>query len=786
MVRLLLVDDTPTNMLLLQRRLRKHLPDCDLVAVSSPEEALQIAEQNPPDCALVDLYMPRLTGIELARMLKQRHLHRPFPVLIVTSGNTQPGQRSEALEAGADDIIDRSCTDQELVAKLRVFLRIRRAEEELRRVNKQLTQVAEQRTEDLYDSAQRFHALFEVGSDLVLLLSLQGDEELGRIIDANPSACHHLGYGLDELLRTPTGALFPREVAAQWPLRIRALLEHRQTGFDATLLRRTGRAIPVTIHARLIDNAGRRSVLMACQPMGEAARAREESGGRRYRLLASQTAQIIYEMRVSDMSLKASGAFTQLTGRPVEVLETMGGGKWQQFVHPEDRPVVLKTLLNALRGLGKYHSHWRLVHADGSVRHVEDMGVVVAGENGKAQLVLGTLRDVTGRVEADEERLRAEQREQHSRKLESLGVLAGGIAHDFNNILAAIIGLTDMALQELPPGTAVHDDLGEVLRAGHRAKELVKQILKFSRQEQEDRRPIFLHQVVREALRLLRASLPPHIEIIDATDVLSGQVLASAAQMHQIVMNYCTNAAHAIGAKPGTIEVSLRDIEVDERMARRHPLLHSGPYVKLTVMDSGHGMDQRVLERIFDPFFTTKPQGEGTGMGLAVVHGIVSAHEGAVLVDSKPGKGAAFHTFLPRLASSTEEELQARPPARRGDARVLFVDDEEAVLRFVQAALQPLGYQVTLFDDSTAALEHFRRDPTAIDLLLTDLMMPKLMGDTLIEAVRGLRPELPVVLFTGFGDFLAEERQKSLQVKEVVLKPIIAKDLAEAIQRALA
>jgi len=785
MARLLIVDDTPTNMLILQRRIRKHLPDSEVVAVSSPEEALLLAEQNPPDCAIVDLYMPRFTGIDLARELKRRHLLQPFPILIVTSGDTQPSQRIQALEAGADDILDRNCTEQELVSKLRVLLRIRRAETELRLANRDLSQVAGQRSEDLYESAERFRAIFEIGSDIVLVLELKDNNELGRIIDANPAACVHLGYGKEELLVATPAALFTREMMRQWPLRLRALLEHRQTGFASVLLRRTGRAIAATMHARLIDNAGRRTVLLACQPTGEIAQAREEAGGRRYRLLASQTAQIIYEMRVADFTLKVSGAFTQLTGRPVEVLENMQGGLWEEFIHPEDRPYVLRTFREALRDLGKYHMHWRLMHADGSVRHVEDLGVVVAGEDGKAQVVLGTLRDMTVRIEADEERMRAEQREQHSRKLESLGVLAGGIAHDFNNILAAIIGLTDMALQELPQGSAIHEDMSEVLRAGHRAKDLVKQILKFSRQEQEDRRPIFLHQVVREALRLLRASLPPNIDIIDATDVLSGQVLASAAQMHQIVMNYCTNAAHAIGKEQGTIEVTLRDVEVDERIAAKHPLLHPGPYVKLTVMDSGHGMDKRILDRIFDPFFTTKPQGEGTGMGLAVVHGIVSAHGGAVLVDSKPGMGAAFHTFLPRVDARPEADTEPGRAPHRGSARIMFVDDEEAVLRFVQAALQPLGYRVSLFEDPTVALEQFQKTPDAFDLVLTDLMMPKLMGDALIEGIRAVRSDIPVLLFTGFGDFLTEERHQALKIREVVLKPIIAKDLADAVHRAL-
>lgn len=784
MPKLLLVDDTPTNLLLIQRRIRKHLPECDIMLASSPEEALQIADRDQPDCAILDLYMPRFNGIELARALKARQKGNNFLILIVTSGDADAEVRVRALEAGADDFIDRSSTEMELVSKVRVMLRIKNAEEGLRIANRRLSQLAGERSTALQETSDRFNAVFEAGSDLILMFELDAMGNTARVLEANPSACHNLGYQREDLLRTPALALFGREFSLQWPLRIEALLRHRQTCFDATLMRKSGRPVPVTLHARLVETNDTRSIIAVCQPMPRNEQAATDSG-RRYRLVASQTGQLFYEVDVADMAIRVSGAFTQITGRPADDIEQLQGGDWQQLIHPDDRAHVTEVFADAVRNLGKYHMQWRLVHADGSNRYVEDLGVVLPGENGRAKLVLGTLQDISPRVEAEEERQRAERLEQHTRKLESLGVLAGGIAHDFNNLLAAIIGLTDMAVQDLPPGTPMHDDLSEVLRAGHRAKELVKQILKFSRQDQEDRRPVFLNQIAREALKLLRATIPPHVEIIDAVDAFSGQTLANAAQMHQIVMNLCANSAHAIGMHPGTIEVRLRDLDVDDRMAATHPQLHPGPYLKMSIFDSGHGMDEGIMTRIFDPFFTTKSIGEGTGMGLAVVHGIVSSHGGAILVDSKPGHGSAFHVFLPRVDSvEIEAESEPKPPAL-GRERILFVDDEEAVLRFVQAALQPMGYAVTLCESPLTALEILRKAPTDYDLLVTDLMMPKLMGDALADAARALRPDLPVVLFTGFGDFLTPERLREAGICEIVHKPIIARDLAEAVRRAL-
>lgn len=378
-----------------------------------------------------------------------------------------------------------------------------------------------------------------------------------------------------------------------------------------------------------------------------------------------------------------------------------------------------------------------------------------------------------------------EQEIQHSKRMESLGVLAGGIAHDFNNILAAIIGLTDMSVRELDGPRDVLEDLQESLRAAHRAKNLVEQILAFSRQTGEEHSVLYLHVVVREALGLLRASIPASVRIVDSVDVHSGMVLANPTQMHQVVMNYCTNAIQAMTEQGGTMEVRLEDVEVSRRFADTHPKLHPGPYVKMTVSDKGPGIEPGHIRRIFDPFYTTKGPGEGTGMGLAMVYGIVADHGGAVLVDSVLGQGTAFHTYLPRIDRAAPSSAGGAVDPGPGGEAILVVDDERAVRRFCQRSLTQLGYQVQTRGEALLALDDFKRDPSAFDLIITDQHMPGMTGDVLARRVRKLRPDIPVILFTGFSSELTEEEARKAGIAEVVPKPILASQLTAAIRRVL-
>lgn len=400
----------------------------------------------------------------------------------------------------------------------------------------------------------------------------------------------------------------------------------------------------------------------------------------------------------------------------------------------------------------------------------------------------GNLLEIQGFVVDQTERRRLEEQLRYSQKMEAIGTLAGGIAHDFNNILTAILGNAEMAMLKLPPEDRSRRNLEEVVKAGNRAKDLVKQILAFSRQTEQERKPLELAPIVKEVLKLLRASLPTTIEI--RSDVRSdvGLVLADPIQIHQVLMNLCTNAAHAMSRRGGRLQVGLRRVRVDEDGLLQELAVDGEEFVELTVSDTGCGMERATMERIFDPFFTTKAVGEGTGMGLAVVHGIVEAHGGYVTVESEVGEGSTFRVFLPRIESVfIEHEEARRPPAGiDGRARILLVDDEEVLLDIGKQMLEHLGYQVTESSGSVSALELFRQRPEDFDLVITDLTMPGMTGIELTRRLHDIRPGIPIILCTGYMEMIREDETEELGIKELVTKPFVFSELAEVARRVLA
>jgi PAS domain S-box-containing protein len=371
-------------------------------------------------------------------------------------------------------------------------------------------------------------------------------------------------------------------------------------------------------------------------------------------------------------------------------------------------------------------------------------------------------------------------------KMEAIGTLAGGIAHDFNNILAAIMGYTEMALYDVPEGTSGRRNLEQVLKAGYRGKDLVKQIITFSRRRDEERRPMQISPIVKEALKLLRASLPTTIDIRQNIKTQSGMVLADPTHIHQVLMNLISNAAYAMREKGGVLEVSLTDVDINpDGAAPPHLDLKPGPYLKLTVSDTGHGIEQAIMERIFDPFFTTKRPGEGTGMGLAVVHGIVKSYGGAILVDSKPGKGSTFDVFFPRIEGNVLPEVDSAAPMPTGNEHILFVDDEAALADMVEQMLERLGYSIVTKTSSLDALEVFKIQPDQYDLVITDQTMPHMAGVDLAKEIMRIRPEIPVILCTGFSEVISAEEAKALGIHAFLMKPFATRALAETIRRAL-
>lgn len=382
-------------------------------------------------------------------------------------------------------------------------------------------------------------------------------------------------------------------------------------------------------------------------------------------------------------------------------------------------------------------------------------------------------------------RIEIERKLAQSQKMEAIGTLAGGIAHDFNNILASIMGYTELALEDVEKGSSVERFLREIQIGGNRARDLVKQILTFARrQDGEFAEPIQVGPIAKEVLKLIRSSLPATIEI---RSNISSEAFTSGAPIaiHQILLNLCTNAGAAMDADGGVLTVSLGDVVLN---SVREGCLPPGPYLELCVADTGVGIPPDMLDAIFEPYFTTKGPGEGTGMGLAVVHGILKSIGGEISVESTPGQGTRFTVLLPAVSETKLREAKKCYGAASfptGTERILFVDDDFAINRMARETLERLGYSVTGRSNGLEALDLFRSHPDEFDLIVTDMTMPKMRGDQLIESVREIRPNLPVLVCTGFSRHLSEERIREMRINAVLLKPISLPELAQTVRKVL-
>lgn len=460
------------------------------------------------------------------------------------------------------------------------------------------------------------------------------------------------------------------------------------------------------------------------------------------------------------------------------------------LLHPDDRERVGRAMEDYLRSdAHEIELEFRLLRPDGTTEWVAIKGEIERDAQGRPTRLVGASIDVTARRQA-EEALR------QSQKLEALGTLAGGIAHDFNNILLAIAGNTRLAMQELAPDHPVQSGLAEIAKATARASDLVNRILTFSRQSECRREIIQLQPAVAEAIELLRATLPAMIEINFNFAEDLPPVRADATQIHQVMINLVTNAAHAIGdGNAGSVTVSLDEVHVPQgapRVARGGmfaPALKAGRYVRLTVSDTGCGMDQATLDRAFDPFFTTKPTGRGTGLGLSVVDGIMRNHDGSVLVSSEPGKGTTFQLYFPAAEAPTATDSMSlhgetgETQTKGRGRRVMYIDDEEALVYLMTRVLEKSGYRVTGFNDAEKALQALRERPQDFDVVVTDLSMPGMSGFHVARAIKEIRSDIPVVVTSGY--VRAEDRQsaKEVGVRELVLKPDTVEELAGVLER---
>jgi len=401
--------------------------------------------------------------------------------------------------------------------------------------------------------------------------------------------------------------------------------------------------------------------------------------------------------------------------------------------------------------------------------------------NGNIEYVVCTAHDITERKRMEKEKKKLEARLRQAQKMEAIGTLAGGIAHDFNNILFPILGYSEMLMNDAPDNSDLKRDLSIIFNGTKRARDLVKQILAFSRQREYDLKPIKVHLVVKEALKLIRSSIPATIDIMQ--NIIDCElVMADYTQIHQVAINLLTNAYHAMEKKGGKLKVTLKEVDLRVDDLKGMP---PGTYVRLTVSDTGIGMDQSTIDRIFDPYFTTKKEGKGTGLGLAVVHGIIKSHGGHISVYSELGKGSEFHVYLPVIKAQQETKQIEIQPIKKSNERILVVDDEKMVVEIQQKMLKRLGYDVTSCTSSVEALKAFQANPDNFDLIITDMTMPNMTGDQLAQKIMEIRTDIPIILCSGFSEKMSNEKAKSLGIKKFLMKPVLIKDLSITIRRAL-
>ncbi len=624
---------------------------------------------------------------------------------------------------------------------------------------------------DLRDSEQRYRSLYEGSRDGFCRADMEG-----RLLEFNTIYQEMLGYTAKELLGKSYKEITPAcwEEAEDRIVKEQIMVRGYSDVYEKEYIRKDGTVFPIEHRSYLIKKDGNNVGMWGVtRDITERHRADEE----RLKLIAAieQAQEAIMISDKDGIIQYVNASFERLLGfAKDEVL----GKEQTAFARSQSSIQVHLQVWDSISQGNGWSGTITTRNKKGSDLQLEVAISPIRTAQGAVTSFVSIARDIT-------KELMMEEQLRQSQKMEAIGTLAGGIAHDFNNILAAILGYTELAERDAPEGSATKYNLGQVLKAADRARALVKQILAFSRKADQERQTIKLQRIIKEALKLLRATIPTTIEVVPTINDDPGYVIADPIQMHQVLINLCMNAAHAMQESGGTLEVGLVPVDLGETDVEMFSDLRPGPYLKLTVRDTGTGIDPAIIERIFDPFFTTKEVDKGTGMGLSVVHGIVKSHGGAITVDSRPGEGTVFAILLPRAVEGIAEEhtLAASLPA--GTECILFADDEDALVQLGCSILSSLGYRVVPAKGSLEALALFQQEPSRFDLVITDQTMPQMTGVELARRLHQIRPEIPIILCTGFSEAVDDAKVRELNIQAFVMKPVKLREIAGTIRKVL-
>lgn len=807
MKKILVVDDDQQNIKMIEKFLKRH--NFSVMTAGDGKQALEIAAKNKPDLAVSDILMPVMDGFTLCRSWKKNPTLKSIPFVFYTATYTDEKDEAYAMSLGAEkflrkpmpltEFIDQIHTEIDLAGKRQEHVGIPKIQDEeesyqqyserlVRKLEKKLLDLENEAStrkqiiEELHQSRKEWDEIFQAIGDPTLIID--SDFTILQVNDATKKAmknpetdlvgkkCYEVFHRTDQHHKDcPLAGIKAGERADMGEIEIAAL--NGSYIVSCTPIYNRDGELEKVIHI-LIDITSRVQS--------------EQSLLRMKRLLndAQKLGRVgAWEFDPARKFCYWTDNMHRLLGyEPGEIADKYGFF-FKHVIHPDDRARILDLFQRLVKDKKPISAEFRALHKDSQELIFHGVMAPVLGADGRVSRIYGTSVDISEQKRMDDERRKLQEQLLRAQKMESIGALAGGIAHDFNNILSAVIGYSEIAWEQASDAQAVRESLKEVLQASRRAKDLVAQILAFSRQVDHEFAPVQIQLIVKEVCKLLRATLPSNITI--ETDIQSfASVMAEAGQIHQILMNLCTNAYQSMDDTGGVLTLKLNEIELDQSSKDIYSDLKPGKYLELIVQDNGCGMNRATMSRIFDPYFSTKKPDGGTGLGLSVVFGIVKSHGGIIDVDSRVNHGSTFRILLPAITkAATDETDDYQASAECGNERILFVDDELLLAKMAKQTLESLGYHVQTKTNSVEALESFQTSPDDYDLIITDMMMPHMTGDHLASEILKIRPDVPMIICTGFSERIDRKEARDLGFKAFVRKPWRKAEMAGAIREAL-
>ena len=732
---------------------------CDITGYSKEEvTAKTFMKLTHTDDLQADLdNMKQLVNGKIDRFsMEKRYIHKDGAIVWITlsvSPNWEKGEEPDYHIAVIEDITERKQAE----AKLR-------------------------------ESEEIFRALFEQAGGYCMILNPNTPDGIPVIIDANEAACSMHGYTHEEFIGRPVADIDDEDGKHLIKKRTAEIMTGKQFYVENEHVRKDGTTFSVAVNAKRIDIGNKPPFILTTEyDITERKRSEEK--------LRNSIVNLKESVKAGNVGLWNWDLITNKVYYSPEWKKQIGYeddelindySEWEDRIHPDDLKQTVDITKKSIDQVNHNHrSEFRFRHKDGSYRWIFAQGSFIQNEEGQPIRMVGSHLDITEQKKAAEEKHALDLRIRQNQKMEAIGTLAGGIAHDFNNILFPLLGFTEMLQEDLPKDSPLQDNAHEILQAALRAKDLVQQILAFSRQQEQELKPIKIQSILEEALKLLVPSLPKTINIQTEIDPYCGVVLTDGTQIHQVIMNLATNAYHAMQMTGGKLTISLNQIQIKSKPIGLSELI-PGNYALLKVIDTGAGIKKDIIDKIFDPYFTTKTQNQGTGLGLSVVKNIVISYNGDIHIYSEPDKGTEVHVYLPIIKKTTEIGI-SKPleDIKGGFERVLLIDDEIPIIKMEKRILERLGYQVTSHTNSIEALQAFKENPYQFDLIISDMTMPNMTGLRLANEIKRIRTDIPVIICSGFSDLINIETYKEIGIQGYIPKPVIKSDMAQIIRDVL-